>query len=100
MTARVGDANQVRAIRRRGKEKAGIGAELTLTIIVISIIERESGQAVGDEFGSWRMGLDDVSRFIKGVGGGAGIEIIAAFVLKIVKLETGIGSLRHAEDLA
>src|SRR5947209_4780770 len=63
VAAGVSDANEIGAIGRRGEKEAGVGAKFALTVIIVGVIEREDRQAIGNEFGSGWMGLDDVSRF-------------------------------------
>src|SRR5690349_5005541 len=100
LASSIRDSHQIVAVGGRGEMEAGIRPKLPIPIIIIGIIKGESRQTVWDEFGSWRMRLDDISRFVERMGRRARIKIFPSFAADVVKLKPGIGPLRHAKDFA
>src|SRR5205814_5159671 len=97
--ARVGDANKISAVFGRGEKEFRISAELAVGVVVVGVGEMEAWQAGLDELRAGRMRLDDVTWFIQSVRRRAGVEIIAPLAGGSVEQKTGIGPLRHAENL-
>ncbi len=60
--ANVLDFDQIFAVGRGREIESRVFAQLSVAVVVVVEIEREDGQAVGDELGSGRVGLDDVAR--------------------------------------
>ena len=77
-SAHVFDLDHIFAVGRRGEEQSRVLAELAMGIVVVFVVEREDGQAVGDELRSRRMRLDDVARLAERMGQRRRIEIAPA----------------------
>ena len=92
--AHVLELDQIFAVGRRGKVQSRVFAELAMGIVVVLVVNRKHRQAIGDELCTWRMRLNDVTRFPERMGQRRRVKITPAQTAARIANESGIRPAR------
>ena len=97
--AHVGDPYEVFSICGGGEGQLGVPAEAPVALVVVLVVDRDGGQAVGDRLDSPGKGLDDVGVLAARVGQRRGVVETLAVAAPGVDDVAAVGAARVVPEL-